>query len=109
MAQTLPTKEERVLETAEGVFTRYGYARTTMGDLARSAGLSRPALYLLFPDKEAVFAGVIGAMDDRKHAELEAILADTWRRRTPTRPTCSTSASRRCSGSMPAFRRWSPG
>jgi AcrR family transcriptional regulator len=37
------------------VFARYGFAKATMGDIARAAGMSRPALYLLFPNKEALF------------------------------------------------------
>ncbi len=41
------------------VFLRYGFARTTMEDLARAAGISRPSLYLLFPGKEELFEAVI--------------------------------------------------
>jgi AcrR family transcriptional regulator len=48
-------KEDRVLEAATAVFLRYGYRRTTMGDLAAAAGISRPALYLLFCNKERIF------------------------------------------------------
>ena len=66
-------KEKRALECATEVFTRYGYARTTMGDIAAKAGMSRPALYLLFPDKETVFDRVIRAMDMRKLAEIHTL------------------------------------
>lgn len=45
----------RAIEAAADVFLRYGYARTTMGDIAKAASMSRPALYLLFPGKEQVF------------------------------------------------------
>ena len=41
------------------MFFRYGYARTTMADLASAAGLSRPALYLVFPGKAEVFQAVV--------------------------------------------------
>ncbi|WP_246767050.1 TetR/AcrR family transcriptional regulator [Agrobacterium fabrum] len=58
-------KEERVLTAAEDVFARYGFARTTMGDIAKAAAISRPALYLIFPDKEAIFTRVIEMMDAR--------------------------------------------
>jgi AcrR family transcriptional regulator len=57
------------------VFTRYGYARTTMADIASKAGMSRPALYLLFPDKDAIFARVIEGMDERKLREIDDALA----------------------------------
>ncbi len=69
-------KEMLVLKAAEEVFTRYGYARTTMGDIAATSGMSRPSLYLLFPDKDAIFARVIEEMDLRVHREIEAVLAE---------------------------------
>jgi len=49
-------KTVRTIIAAGEIFLRYGYARTTMGDIAKAAGMSRPALYLLFPGKEQVFA-----------------------------------------------------
>ena len=76
MAVSRTLKEDRALGAATEVFTRYGYARATMADIAAKAGMSRPALYLLFPDKDAVFARVIRAMDDCKLAEIGAALAE---------------------------------
>jgi AcrR family transcriptional regulator len=58
-------KASRILEAAEAVFLRYGFRRTTMGDLASAAGLSRPALYLLFCNKERIFEGVCRRLGDR--------------------------------------------
>jgi AcrR family transcriptional regulator len=69
------SKEELAAAAATEVFSRYGYARTTMGDIAARAGISRPALYLLFPDKDAVFAAAIRTMDEQKHREIKAALA----------------------------------
>lgn len=65
-------KQARVLEAAESVFLRYGYRRTTMGDLAAAAGMSRPALYLVFCSKEEVFEAVLRAFAARTLAELRA-------------------------------------
>jgi AcrR family transcriptional regulator len=48
-----------ILEAALAAFTRYGYRRVTMGDIAEGSGLSRPTLYNVFPNKEAVFVGVV--------------------------------------------------
>src|SRR3954467_2820136 len=75
MAQPRVSKEELALEAATEVFSRYGYARTTMGDIAARAAISRPALYLLFPDKDAVFAAVIQRMDEQKHREIRRAIA----------------------------------
>lgn len=36
-------------------FSRFGYRRTAMADIAAEAGMSRPSLYLVFPNKAAVF------------------------------------------------------
>lgn len=52
-------RRQRILEAALGVFMRYGYRRTTMDDIAREVGKSRPALYLSFPSKEALLVGVV--------------------------------------------------
>ncbi len=69
------SKEEIAIEAASGVFSRYGYARTTMGDIAAQAGMSRPALYVFFPDKDAVFAAVVRRMDEQKRSEIHAKMA----------------------------------
>lgn len=69
------SKEHRAIEAATAVFTRFGYAKTTMGDIAAEAGMSRPALYLLFPDKQAVFDRVIERMDRGKLNQIRDALA----------------------------------
>ena len=52
-------KEEHILSAAREVFLRYGYSRTTMADVAKAAGMSRPSLYLLYPGKEQLYSAVI--------------------------------------------------
>ena len=71
-------KEKLVLEAAYGVFFRYGFARTTMADLASAAGLSRPALYLIYPGKAEVFEAVIDWFVERTLIEIQATLDATW-------------------------------
>src|SRR3954464_12058743 len=75
MARSSISKDELAIEAPTEVFSRYGHARTTMGDIAAKAGMSRPALYLLFPDKDAVFAAVIRRMDEQKHREILTAIA----------------------------------
>jgi AcrR family transcriptional regulator len=41
-------KRTRILAAARSVFLRYGFKRVNMNDIADAAGVSRPALYLLF-------------------------------------------------------------
>ena len=69
------SKHQRVVERATEVFCRYGFARTTMGDIAERCEISRPALYLLFPDKEAIFTAVVERMDQDKLASIRAEVA----------------------------------
>jgi AcrR family transcriptional regulator len=51
-------RRTRVAAAAIAAFSRHGYRRCTMADIADAAGMSRPALYLLFPGKEVVFRAV---------------------------------------------------
>lgn len=63
-------KEEKVLSAAEGCFFRYGFRKTTMGDIALAAQISRPALYLVYSSKEDVFRAVVARLFDAMLAEL---------------------------------------
>lgn len=55
----------RIVESAVGVFSRYGFRRTTMELLAEAASLSRPALYQHFRNKKDVFAEVARLVGER--------------------------------------------
>jgi AcrR family transcriptional regulator len=46
---------ERILKAAFARFSRYGFRRTSMEDIASEAGVSRAALYLQFKNKEEIF------------------------------------------------------
>ena len=61
----LASRKTQVVEAASGVFLRYGYARTTMADLAGAARLSRPTLYELFPGKDELFSAVIHHLSEK--------------------------------------------
>lgn len=52
-------KRDAVLEAAADVFSRYGFRRTSMNDVAEAAGISRPALYLMFDNKEDMFRQLV--------------------------------------------------
>lgn len=51
-------KRARIIEGAMRVFLAYGFARTTMDDIARAAELSRPALYLQFKNKSDIYRAI---------------------------------------------------
>ncbi|HEX4297663.1 MAG TPA: TetR family transcriptional regulator [Devosia sp.] len=65
------TPKEAILEGAERVFRQYGYAKTTVADIARELGMSPANIYRFFPSKAAIHS----ALADRVvgHAEIEAL------------------------------------
>lgn len=53
-----PDKRSLIVTAAVDVFSRYGFRRTSMELLAEAAGVSRPALYQFFRNKQDVFVAV---------------------------------------------------
>jgi AcrR family transcriptional regulator len=56
--RTPAARDSQILAAALDVFARYGFRRASMADIARAAGLSRPLLYLSYPNKAAIFEAV---------------------------------------------------
>ncbi len=52
-------KRQQILAAALEVFFKYGYKRVSMNEIAETAGISRPGLYLHFSSKEEVFRAAI--------------------------------------------------
>jgi AcrR family transcriptional regulator len=70
-------RQSALLDTAINVFARYGYRKTSMDEVARSARVSRQGLYLHFANKEELFrAAVLHALGNQLTA-ASAVLADT--------------------------------
>jgi AcrR family transcriptional regulator len=70
-------KKSRILAAARSVFLRYGYKRVNMNDIAEAAGMSRPALYVLFKNKEEIFIEAYLGWVDETIAQVEAVMAQT--------------------------------
>lgn len=68
----LDPKRARIVAAAAEMFGRYGFARTTMGDIAQAAGVSRPSVYTLYPGKDEIFAAVADAFTNSKLALIRA-------------------------------------
>ena len=51
--------QEHFLTAAEACFERYGVGKTTMEDIARMAGVSRPTIYRHFADRESLILAVV--------------------------------------------------
>jgi AcrR family transcriptional regulator len=65
-----------ILDTALTVFSQYGYAKTTMQDVARAAGMSRAGLYLHFARKEDLFRAGSRRAHSRALGHVDAALAE---------------------------------
>lgn len=52
-------RPDEVLDAALDLFTRQGFTRTTVEQVAKKAGLSKGAVYLYFPSKQALLAGLV--------------------------------------------------
>lgn len=49
----------RILEASQELFLHYGFKKTTLGEIAKRAGVSRPTLYARFESKEDIFVAVL--------------------------------------------------
>jgi AcrR family transcriptional regulator len=72
-------RREQVLRVALATFARYGYKKTSMEDVARAAGISRPGLYFLFTSKQSLFQAAVTHALDEDLAAAEKALAGTAR------------------------------
>jgi AcrR family transcriptional regulator len=67
-------REAVILDAAFRAFTQYGFARTTMDDIAREADVSRPALYLHFRNKKEIYRAFATAMTTAMTRDLALML-----------------------------------
>ena len=82
VAAVKPKPEEtraRIMETAETLFRRLGFAKTTVADIASELGMSPANVYRFFPSKNAI----VQAICQRCLAELEAKIWAVARSREP--------------------------
>lgn len=52
-------RPDEVLDAALALFTEKGFAQTRVDDIAKRAGISKGAVYLYFPSKEALVEGIV--------------------------------------------------
>ncbi|MBV2361391.1 TetR/AcrR family transcriptional regulator [Thalassococcus sp. CAU 1522] len=77
-AQSDP-KRMAILKAAFEAFAAYGYRRTAMADIARAAGVSRPALYMHFTGKDDIFRALAQFYYDDAAAAVADALNRTGR------------------------------
>lgn len=73
MTDLTPTNHA-LLDGAMQQFARHGFAKTSMSDIARAAGISRTSLYNHFPTKEDVFKALSGRINDQVYCDVTAAI-----------------------------------
>ena len=70
-------REEKIIEAAVQLFSRYGVKRTSMNDIAAETGIARQTLYNAFSNKDEVLQATIRLFSDRACAQIDAALEAT--------------------------------
>ena len=65
-------RKVQILKAAEIVFSRYGVSKTTMNDIAKTAGVARQTLYNEYPNKESVLRATLRFGAEKTMAAVEA-------------------------------------
>ena len=68
-------KQIAILTAAFDVFASYGFKRTSMDDIAKAAGVSRPALYQSFSNKVDIYRAIVTSFCNSIHSECLVIVA----------------------------------
>jgi len=66
---------EAALKAASERFRAFGYAATSLDDLAAATGLARPSLYAAFGDKKALYLAALARTHRRLEATFDALEA----------------------------------
>ncbi len=76
-AEQMAKTHQAILDTARELFLKNGYAATSTRDIANAIGITQPALYHHFKDKEVIFLAVITTVGAEIKAGIEEIQART--------------------------------
>ncbi len=61
-SSAVTSRRDEIVAAAVPIFLRFGYKKASMDSVAEAANLSRQAVYLYFPCKEALFAAVVDSL-----------------------------------------------
>lgn len=67
-------RRDAIVDAARACFLQFGFAKTTLEDIAKRAGISRPLLYRSFKNKDEITAAMFEALYARQYPRLEAAL-----------------------------------
>jgi AcrR family transcriptional regulator len=75
-ARTQPETRDRILQEAERVFRAYGYAKTTVADIAKACGMSPANVYRFFESKATINEAITEVMLKRQEDLALGIAAE---------------------------------
>ena len=67
-------RTEQIVEAAIAVFSRLGFHKARMDDIAREAGVSKGTLYWYFESKDAIIKALLQHLCDQEVQEVTAML-----------------------------------
>ena len=68
--------KEKIIEVASKLFGRYGFYKTSMDEIARTARKAKGSLYYHFASKEELFTAVVAREINDLKTQLTAIVND---------------------------------
>jgi AcrR family transcriptional regulator len=75
MSEKPAPAREAVLESAIAAFARKGYAGTSVQDILRATGLSKPTLYYYFENKAGLFRAILDFAYDESFCLMRELVA----------------------------------
>src|SRR5659263_414311 len=52
-------RRSEILQAARNLYERYGYKKTTMDDIAKAAGITKPTIYSYFKGKKDILVALV--------------------------------------------------
>lgn len=68
-------KQTAIMEAMSGLVHQYGFSKITMDDIAKASGLSRPALYQFFKNKQDIFRAICQRMCEINLNKMSEVLS----------------------------------
>ena len=65
------SKKDMIIETARDLFTKYGYKKVSMDEIAHEANVTKKTIYSYFKDKDSMFLYFLNEELEKLKAEIE--------------------------------------
>ena len=67
-----PKRRDQLLDIALELFSEYGYIQTSVGDIAKKAGVTKPIIYQHFASKKALYMELLERVGEQLLSEINA-------------------------------------